>query len=84
MGETVDGHVPDIYAIATTWLKHCNEYSIAELKKFDKAASEKDPTSNWIPPRVGKKTAMLSTAIICPLNMLVYLLKMKVVNVPNA
>ena len=83
-GETVDGHVPDTYEITTTWLKQGNEYNIAELKKFEKAASEKEPTSDWIPPKAGKKTVKLSAAIICPLNILVPLLKMEIVDVPTA
>ena len=68
LGETVDGHVPDIYEITTTWLKHGNECSITELKKCDNAASEKDSKNDWIPPRAEKKTVKVSAAITCPLN----------------
>ena len=64
MGETVDEHAPDNYEIMTTWFKYGKEYNIVKLKKFDKATSEKDPTSDWIPPKAGKKTVKLSVAII--------------------
>lgn len=84
LGQTVDRHVPNTYEITTTWLKHGKEYNIAELKQFDKAAPEKDPTSDWIPPKAGKKIVKLSAAIICPLNILVLLLKIEVVDVPTA
>ena len=73
-----------MYEITTSWIKHGKEYNIAELKKFDKAASEKDPTSDLIPPKAGKKTVQLSTAIIYPLNILVPLLEMEIVDVPIA
>ena len=84
MGDTVDGHVPDTYEITTTWLNRGNEYSIAELRKFDKASSKKDPTSNCIPSKAGKNTVKLSAPIVCPLNILVPLLKSEVVDIPTA
>ena len=36
-----------------------------ELKKFDKPASEKDPTSDWIPPKVKKEDSL----VICSNNL---------------